>query len=133
MKREVEWRDIDTAQQRQQRDLPELYGRVRDSGGEVVWLVDGADAERRLCDCRAQHRIEYKQQATLGEMLTISTFLADVKRRAMPHGITGSHAAKVGFGCSGAIAVGVVNLQTNSIMRLPTTMLEDFSAHITAK
>ena len=44
---------------RQQRDLPELHGGMRDSGGAVVRLVDRADAERRLRDCRAQapHRV----------------------------------------------------------------------------
>ena len=48
MQREVEWRDIDTGAARQQRDLPQLHGRMRHSGGQSLRLVDDADAETSI-------------------------------------------------------------------------------------
>ncbi len=133
MQREVEWRDMDTAQHV---NNATYLNYMEECGIQAVksfgWSMQRMQAENFAIVAR-QHRIEYKLQATLGDILSISTFLSDVKR---------SHATRhyrITRHDTGDLVVQAqslwvfVNLQTNAIMRLPAAMLEDFSTHIAGK
>ena len=133
LRRAVEWRDIDTAQHV---NNATYLNYMEECGIQAAkffgWPMSRMQQERFAIVAR-QHRIEYRQQATLGEEIAISTYLSDVKRsHATRHYlITRSEDGDL---IAQARSLWVfVNLQTNSIMRLPSVFLEDFVTHITAK
>jgi acyl-CoA thioester hydrolase len=133
MKREVEWRDIDTAQHV---NNATYLNYMEECGIQAVkafgWSMQRMQSEGFAIVAR-QHRIEYKLQAALGETLTISTFLADVKRSHATRHYRITRGEGLDLVAQAQSLWVFVNLKTLSIVRLPSAMLEDFSTHITAE
>ena len=74
-----------------------------------------------------QHRIEYRQQATLGDELAVSTYLSNLRRTSATR-----HYRIVRVADGALIAQSrslwiFLNLATNRIARLPEALLADFS------
>ncbi|MFN8528261.1 MAG: YbgC/FadM family acyl-CoA thioesterase [Anaerolineae bacterium] len=129
-KHRVEWRDVDQA------------GHVNNANYLTFMEEAGFQASKSFGWSAARMRaenfgifarriqIEYRQQATYDEELTISTYLSDVRRaNATRHYII----ARAEDGAIVAQARGLfifVNPQTNTIARLPREIMDDFSAHI---
>lgn len=130
MERTVEWRDIDPAQHVNNA----TYLNYMEEAGIQAALAFGWSNERMWREGFAifarQHRIEYRQQAALGDPLAVTTYLSDVKRsNATRHYLVTR--ADDGALLAQAQSLWVfVSLATNTIMRLPQSFLDDFAAHI---
>ncbi len=133
MRRAVEWRDIDTAQHV---NNATYLNYMEECGIQAAksfgWPVSRMQEEGFAIVAR-QHRIEYKQQAALGDDLAISTYLSDVKRSHATRHYLITSADGLNLVAQARSLWVFVNLQTNSIMRLPAVYLEDFITHIAGK
>ncbi len=130
MRREVEWRDIDTAQHV---NNATYFNYLEECGIQASrsfgWSMQRMQGEGFAIVAR-QHRIEYRQQAALGEEIAVSTYLSNLRRAS-----TTRHyrIERVADGALIAQSVSLwvfVNLNTGGIMRLPTAFLDDFKTHI---
>ncbi len=133
MRRAVEWRDIDTAQHV---NNATYLNYMEECGIQAAksfgWSMSRMQQEGFAIVAR-QHRIEYKQQAALGDELSISTFLSDVKRSHATRHYLISSADGLNLVAQARSLWVFVNLESNRIMRLPTAMLDDFGTHIAGK
>jgi acyl-CoA thioester hydrolase len=130
MQREVEWRDIDP----EQHVNNATYLNYMEECGIQAAKAFGWDSERIRSEGIAivarQHRIEYREQAKLGERLTIHTYFADLRRVGATR-VYRIERERDGSLIAQARSLWIfVNLQTGSIMRLPAVFLEDFRTHI---
>jgi acyl-CoA thioester hydrolase len=129
-KRTVEWRDVDAAGHVNNA----TYLNYMEEAGvqaakSVGWSINRMRAEGFAIVAR-RIQIEYRLQAALGEELTVSTFLSDVRRaNATRHYII----ARAEDGALVAQARGVffsVDPDKGQIVRMPTAMLDDFALSI---
>ena len=128
MQREVEWRDIDTAQHVNNATYLNYMEECGIQAAKAFgWPTSRMQSEQFAIVAR-QHRIEYRQQATLGDHLTVSTYLSNLRRSSATRVYRITRGDEL---ITQAQSLWIfVNLTTNSIMRLPAVFLEDFATHI---
>ncbi len=129
-RRTAEWRDVDQAGHINNATYLNYMEEVGIQAAKAVgWSINRMRAEGFAIVAR-RVQIEYRLQAVLGEELTISTFLSDVRRaNATRHYII----ARADDGALVAQARGVfmsVSPTTNQIVRMPREMLDDFASSI---
>lgn len=130
VRREVEWRDIDP----QQHVNNANYLNYMEECGFRATLAFGWSHQRMQSEGFAivarQLRVEYRQPATFGDTLIVSTFLSELRRA------TATRVFEIIRESDGALVARAqtlwvfVNLNTLSIMRLPSEFLADFSSHV---
>jgi acyl-CoA thioester hydrolase len=129
MKRDVEWRDIDP----EQHVNNATYLNYIEECGIQAAKAFGWGSERIRSEGIAivarQHRIEYRGQAMLGERLSVTTYLADLRRVGATRIYRIEREDKSLIAQARSLWI-FVNLQTGSILRLPAVFLEDFATHI---
>lgn len=130
MRREVEWRDIDTAQHV---NNATYLNYMEECGIQAArsfgWSMARMQQEGFAIVAR-QHRVEYRQQAALGDEIAVSTYLSNLRRASATRHY---RITRVGDGLLIAQAQSLwvfVNLNTGAIMRLPPEFLADFSTHV---
>ncbi len=133
MRREVEWRDIDTAQHV---NNATYLNYMEECGIQAVkafgWSMTRMQSEHFAIVARRQ-RVEYRQQAALDDQLAVTTYLSNVKRsNATRHFLITRESDGALVAQSRSLWV-FINLQTNSIARLPQVMLDAFADHIAAE
>ncbi len=130
MNRITEWRDIDSAGHV---NNATYFNYMEECGiraaRDVGWEMDRMRNEGMAIVAR-RHRIEYRQQASLGEELTISTYLSDVRRMsAIRHYIIAR--ATDGAVLAQAQTLWVfLNLNTGGLLRVNPDFITDFAATI---
>ncbi len=132
MQRQVEWRDIDVEQHVNNATYLNYIEECGILAAEKFgWPSKRIESEGFAIVAR-EHRIEYKQQATLGEKLRVTTYLSDLRRAtATRHYLI---TREDGTLIAQARSLWVfVNVATGGIMRLPSVFLEDFTTHIAAR
>ena len=133
MRREVEWRDIDTAQHV---NNATYLNYMEECGIQAVkafgWSMTRMQEEHFAIVARRQ-RVEYRQQAALDDQLAVTTYLSNVKRsNATRHFLITRESDGALIARSRSLWV-FINLETNSIARLPQVMLDAFATHIAAE
>lgn len=130
VRRDVEWRDVDP----EQHVNNAAYLNYMEDCGLKAALSFGWSHQRMQSEGFAivarQLRVEYRQPATFGDTLVVSTFLSDLRRAtAVRHyQITRE---RDGEQVARARTLWVfVNLNTGGIMRLPSEFLDNFSSHV---
>lgn len=130
MQRVVEWRDIDPAGHV---NNATYFNYMEECGIQAAqafgWAMTRMQDEGFAILAR-RHRIEYRQQAALGDELAITTYLSDVKRsNATRHYLITRTSDDTLIAQARSLWV-FVNLKTNAITRLPQSMMDDFADHI---
>ncbi len=130
MQREVEWRDIDSAGHV---NNATYFNYMEECGIQAVktfgWSMTRMQSENFAIVAR-RHRIEYRQQAALDDQLAITTYLSDVKRSNATRHFLITRASDGALIAQARSLWIFINLKTNSIARLPQTMMADFTDHI---
>ncbi len=131
MQRQVEWRDIDVEQHV---NNATYLNYIEECGilaaAAFGWPTKRIESEGFAIVAR-EHRIEYKQQATLGDKLLVTTYLSELRRATATRHY--QIMREDGTLIAQARSLWVfVNLTTGGIMRLPSVFLEDFTRHIAA-
>jgi acyl-CoA thioester hydrolase len=130
MNRIVEWRDIDEAGHVNNATyLNYMEESAIRAARHVGWDVERMRGEGFAPFAR-RHRIEYRQQAILGEELTISTYLSDVRRMSAARHFIISRAADGALLAQAQSLWLFVNLKTGGLVRLNPTFIADFAASI---
>jgi acyl-CoA thioester hydrolase len=129
MRREVEWRDIDTAGHVNNA----TYLNYMEECGILAARSFGWPMRRMQTEGFAivarQHRIEYRQQAAHGDELAVSTYLSNLGRATATRHYRIERVSDGSLVAQARSLWVFVNLNTSGIMRLPAVFLEDFSAH----
>lgn len=130
MKRRVEWRDIDAAQHVNNANYLAF---MEESGVEAAaardWPFDRMQSHNIGIMAR-KHHIEYRLQATLGEELNVTTYLAELRRSTVNRIYLihrASDNALVAQSCSQFMCV---NLARGTLMRFPEDFIRDFADSI---
>ncbi|MCC6801914.1 MAG: acyl-CoA thioesterase [Anaerolineae bacterium] len=130
VRRDVEWRDVDP----EQHVNNAAYLNYMEECGLKAALSFGWSHHRMqsagFAIVARQLRVEYRQPATFGDTLIVSTFLSDLRRATTVrhYRITRE---RDGEQVARARTLWVfVNLNTGGIMRLPSEFLDDFSSHV---
>lgn len=133
MEREVEWRDIDP----EQHVNNATYLNYMEEAGFKAALAFGWSAKRMQNEGFAivarQVRVEYRQQAALGDSLVISTYLSDLRRASATRHYLITRADDGGLIAQARALWIFVNLNTAGIMRLPAVFLDDFRSHVASE
>ncbi len=133
VQREVEWRDIDP----EQHVNNAAYLNYMEEAGFKAALAFGWSAKRMQSEGFAivarQIRVEYRQQAALGDSLVISTYLSDLRRASAIRHYLITRADDGGVIAQARALWIFVNLNTGGIMRLPTVFLDDFRSHVASE
>lgn len=133
MHRRVEWRDIDMAQHVNNATylnyMEECGIQSLDSFG---WSVDRLTAENIAIVAR-RHQIEYQQPAMLGDMLRVTTFLADVRRATAVRHFTIVREKDDVILARARSQWVFMNPTTLQPTRVPEAILRDFAAHIASE
>lgn len=130
MNRVVEWRDIDEAghvNNATYLNYMEECG-IR-AARHVGWEMERMRGEGFAIFAR-RHRIEYRQQALLGEELTINTFLSDARRMSATRHYIVSRAMDGALLAQAQTLWMFVNLKTGGLMRVDPAFIADFAASI---
>lgn len=130
MPRMVEWRDMDQAGHVNNATyLNYMEEAAIQAAVSFGWSVNRMRAEGFAIAAR-RHQIEYRMQVGLGETITVSTYLSEVRRiNATRHFIVAR--AEDGALLAQARSLYVfVNPATGQITRLPTSVMSDFAPHI---
>lgn len=131
MRREVEWRDIDP----EQHVNNATYLNYMEECGIKAALSFGWSMKRMQVEGFAiiarQLRIEYRQQAALGDELAITTYLSDLRRASAIRHYLITRADDGELIAQSRTQWVFVNIHTGGIMRLPTAFLDDFRTHTT--
>jgi acyl-CoA thioester hydrolase len=130
MRRIVEWRDVDAAGHVNNA----TYLNYMEECGiqharSANWEVSRMRAEGFAIVAR-RHRIEYRLQAALGEELTVSTYLSDVRRTSATRHYIIARAEDGALIAQARSQWVFVNIQTGGVMRLNPDYLRDFAASI---
>jgi len=130
MTRLTEWRDIDAAGHVNNATylnyMEEAAIRHARASG---WSMERMQAAGFVPVARS-HRIEYRAQASLGEEVTVSTFLSDVRRTsAVRHFIVARSSDGEVLAQARSLWL-FVNLKTNTIVRISSDFIADFAASI---
>ncbi len=133
MRRMVEWRDIDPAQHVNNAN----YLTYMEECGIQASLAFGWSIKRMQSEgfgiFARQHRIEYRQQATLGEGLAITTYLSDLRRVSATRHFQITRADDGELIAQARSLWLFVSLETGRIVRLPAEFLESFSPHVASE
>jgi acyl-CoA thioester hydrolase len=128
--RRVEWRDIDMAMHVNNANyLSYMEECAVESLGAFGWSIDRL-VEDDIAIFARRHRIEYQGQAKLGDMLRVTTFLADLRRATAVR-----HFTIVCEGADAPIARAYsqwvfMHPSSGQIARVPERILVDFADHI---
>ena len=130
MRRQVEWRDIDSMQHVNST----AYAAYVEEAGVQAPAAFGWSLTRLLEQGMAiftqRSRIVYEQPALLGDELEIVTFLSDVKRTS---GWRHYNVTRVDDGAMLARSVqrwAVIDLATGKLRRIPEEVMADLKGHI---
>lgn len=130
MNRMVEWRDIDGAGHVNNA----TYLNYMEECGIRAARHFGWDVEKMRAQgfgvVARRHRIEYRQQAVLGEDLAISTFLSDVRRMSATRHYIITRATDGAVIAQAQTLWVFVNVQTGSLMRVNPEFITAFQTHI---
>ncbi len=130
MEREVEWRDIDM---QGHVNNATYLNFMEESGIRAAkafgWSMSRMEREG-FATVAHKHRIEYRQQAALGDELAVTTYLSELRRSSAIRHYLITRADDGGLIAQARSQWVFVNLQTGSIMRLPAVFLDDFATHI---
>jgi acyl-CoA thioester hydrolase len=129
----VEWRDIDMAMHVNNANyLSYMEACAVDSLGAFGWSMERMKAEDVAIVAR-RHRIEYQQPAKLGDILRVTTFLADVRRASALRYFTIVRQGDQALIARAQSRWAFISLATGRGRRIPESILVDFADHIAGK
>ncbi len=130
MKRRVEWRDIDAAQHVNNANYLAF---MEESGVEAAAAL-GWPFERmqkhNIGIMARKHHIEYRLQATLGEELLVTTYLAEPRRSTVNRVYLIHRASDKALIAQSRSQFMCVNLESGTLMRFPENFIADFASSI---
>lgn len=130
MNRVTEWRDIDAAGHVNNATYLNYMEECGIRAARAVgWEMERMRSEGFAIVAR-RHRIEYRQQAILGEALTISTYLSDVRRMSATRHYIITRADDGALLTQAQSLWVFVNLQTGGLLRVNPNFINDFAATI---
>jgi acyl-CoA thioester hydrolase len=130
MQRRVEWRDIDGAQHVNNATYLNYMEECGILAAQAVgWSMGRMRGEGYAIVAR-RHQIEYRQQAKLGEELAISTYLSDVRRSTATRHYIMTRAEDGALIAQARTLWVLIDLETNSPLRIPATFYDDFAESI---
>lgn len=130
MKRRVEWRDIDAARHVNNANYLAF---MEESGVEAAatlgWPFDRMQS-RNIGIMARKHHIEYRLQATLGEELLVTTYLAELRRSTVNRIYLIHRASDNALVAQSRSQFMCVNLESGTLMRFPEDFIADFADSI---
>ncbi len=130
MRRKVEWGDIDPAGHVNNARYLTYLETVGVEAVEAFGWPMMRMVERGFGTVGRRYRIEYKQQAVMGDELEITTYISDVKRATAVRHYTIKRTSDDAL-IARAYAVWVwIDLETGRPIRIPSDFATDFKGHI---
>jgi acyl-CoA thioester hydrolase len=127
MQRRVEWRDVDNAGHVNNANYLNFMEECAMQAAESVGVpLDATLNAEHLAIIARRHHIEYRQQATYGEQLTVTTYLSNLRRSMVTRHFLVHHASDGALLTQANSLYVCVNTKSGMPVRFPAEMTAKF-------